>query len=87
MSAKKIRILIRIGNFILPIPSLKIKTVKGFVNFGLKHLKDIQMPQEDLNVCMEELFQTLSHTEPFELVNVDAIDKNGKKVKVLIKTI
>ena len=87
MSAKRIKILIRIGNFIFPIPTLKIKTIKGFVNFGLKHVKDIQMSHEDINLCMEELFQTLSHTEPFELVNVDAIDKNGKKVKVLIKTI
>ena len=60
--------------------------MKSITMFGLKHSKDIKMSKEELKECVEILFQTLSEIEPFELVNVEAID-NGKKVKVLIKTI
>ncbi len=83
---RRIKIFLSINHFYIPIPSMKFKTMKFFIDFGIKHSNQVKVDQELFVKYVGELFQMLSDLEPFEIVHVEAEDK-GKKFKVVIKTI
>lgn len=86
MKAKRIKIYIKINNFFIPIPSMRMRTIKHILRFAFRYTDKAEIDARLLNTYMDEIFLVLSDMEPFEIVHVEAEDK-GKRIKVIIKTI
>lgn len=87
-NAKKIKIYIKTGAFILPLPAISLNFVSRIIYIALKHTNKHSEPNQSLSrKDILRILEVLKQHEPFEMVDIEAYDDKNRKVVVKIHTI
>ena len=91
--ASKIKIVINTPDFRFPLPAVPISLIGFLLKLCIKYMPNDKMGTEKEKayevmhkIDVEGLINILKEHEPFELVDVDAIDDEGKRVIVKVYT-